>query len=336
VNTALSVVSRNNDTPRERAVSRSVAMASATLEGSVVEQMQDLPDGASTAARFAWGNRPDNEDPCGAGRRRFYNYTGASAPTVQGLVLFEGLTNGCNTTPSLDVGMRGQVRQSYSNALQAYIGQGFEVTGSAESFLGPGARSGAVSVPQASVGGVFTPASCSDTLDAPSEQRGGAFMASSYTGSGDVVRIAHIAMAATHRAGGGGGASPPDINTAFNVNQAADVLRDRFIDRSSVHGVNLSTGDVGYSTPVLLSAGSGDSAPYRLDYSLSYKGGSSGCSPNAIYCIGPAQGGWASNWSVYFSLSGSGLEAMGETSPFAATDSVLAFMALQDTFLQAG
>lgn len=335
LHTSLSVASRSNDTPRERAVSRSVAMASATLEGSVVEQMQDLPDGASVASRFAWGNRPE-EDPCNGGRRRFYNYTGAAAPTVQGLVLFEGSASGCSTNPNLDLGMRAQVRQSYSSALQAYIGQGFEVTGSAESFLGPGARYGAVSVPRACVGSVFSWEMCSGPLYLPSEQRGGAFIASSYTGSGDVVRIAHITMAGTHRAGGGGGASPPEINTTFNVNQAADVLRDRFIDRSSVHGVNLSTGDVGYTTPVLLSAGSGDSAPYRLDYSLSYKGGPSGCRELVDDCIGPPQSGWTSNWNIHFSLSGSGLEAMGETSPFAATDSILAFMALQDTFLQSG
>ena len=36
------------------------------------EQTQDLPDTASTAARFAWGNQPDNEDPCNTGARRFH------------------------------------------------------------------------------------------------------------------------------------------------------------------------------------------------------------------------------------------------------------------------
>ncbi|HZL00321.1 MAG TPA: transglutaminase domain-containing protein, partial [Caulobacteraceae bacterium] len=59
------------------AISRAIALAAATLEGSVLEQMEDLPDTASTASRFAWGNVPDNEDPCFSSShpRPFYDYT---------------------------------------------------------------------------------------------------------------------------------------------------------------------------------------------------------------------------------------------------------------------
>ncbi|HYC98531.1 RHS repeat-associated core domain-containing protein [Brevundimonas sp.] len=334
VSSSLSVSSRVNDAPRERAVSRSIALAASTLEGSVVEQAQDLPDGASVAARFAWGNRPDNEDPCYGtlNRRRFYDFTGTAESARPGLILVEGTTNdSCNAMPLVEPGDRTAVRGAFQGALKSYLDLGFSVSASAEALLGPGGRVGSIETPSRC--GVTT---CQTAEYAASAQRGGALVATRRNATGDVLEVAHIVTNAFGATKGGGGSQPERSATTYDPRRAADVLKDRFIDRSSALGVNLSSGAIGYSSPTLLSVGAGDAAPHRLDFGVSFQAAPDGCSPQFGPCSGPVQGGWNHNWAISFSLSGSGLEAMGRTSPLAATDALVAFMAMQDTFAQTG
>lgn len=323
--TSVSVSSRISDAARTRAVSRAIALASATLEGSVVEQMQDLPDGTSTAARLAWGNRPDTEDPCpGVTRRRFYDYSGTSSATRTPLILFDGLASGCDyPTPVMLAVDRSAAKSALNGLVGQLVADGYSVSGSAESFLGPGARWG-------------TDLPSDGTEREPSVQRGGAVIGNLFDVNGEVLSVAHLMSNRYGPSKGGGGSAPERSGTTFDAKKAADVLKDRFVDRSSALGVSLSSGAVGYSTPTLLSAGAGDGAPYRLDYGLTYQAGPTGCSGLYGPCTGPIQSGWTHSWDIRFSLSGSGMEAMGATSPLAATDTVTAFMAIQDVFYQSG
>lgn len=333
LHSTVSVSHRTTDTARERAVSRSVAAAAATIEGSIVEQQQDLPDSASTTARFAWGNAPDNEDPCAAGARRFFDYTGALSATISGLIEFDGSANGCSSSLPITVSERTQVKSQASGAINTYVAAGYQVIASEESFLGPGSRLGPMqssSICNAPPGSCFTPLEHTASL-----QRGAAVIANKFSGGGDVLEVAHVVMVAGRMAKGGGGTPADKSASEYDPRRAADVLKDRFVDRSSVHGVNLSAGTVGYSTPTLLSIGAGAGAPYKLDYGLAYKAAPP-CSGRFGPCTGPKQSGWVSNWAIDFAISGSGLEAMGATTPLVATDTILAFMVMQDMYLQGG
>lgn len=330
IRSSVSASHRSGDLNRERAVSRAVALSAATLEGSIVEQLQDMPDAASTAARFAWANNPD-EDNCNGGPRRFFDFTGATAPTVAGLMLFEGFSNGCTGSLPVNPTMRQGVKDAAASIISQYVSAGFTVSGSEESFMGPGARLGLMD----SNTTCLVDACTSLTQFDPSLQRGTAVVANKFDANGNVVEVAHAVGILGQISKGGGGAQPEFTATTFDPRRAADVLKDRFVDRTAALGVNLANGSVGYTTPVLLSAGSGDGAPYKLDYSLTYQA-SPQCSGLFGPCTGPKQGGWTHNWDIHFTLGGSGAEAMGATSPLVATDTILAFMAMQDTFMQTG
>jgi RHS repeat-associated protein len=329
IRSAVSAAHRSGDLNRERAVSRAIALSAATLEGSVVEQLQELPDAASTAARLAWSNSPD-EDNCSGGPRKFFDFTGASSATVAGLMLFEGQPSGCSASLPINPAARQTVKDSAAAIISQYASAGFSVSGSEESFMGPGARLGLMTSSTVCVGVCDT-----TTYFDPSLQRGTAIVANKFDGSGNVLEVAHAVGILGQISKGGGGAQPDKTATTFDPRRAAEVLKDRFVDRTAVLGVNLANGSVGHTTPVLLSVGAGESAPYKLDYSLTYQA-SAECSGLFGPCTGPKQGGWTHNWDISFTLGGSGAEALGATSPLVATDAIVAFMAMQDTFMQTG
>ena len=334
IDTVASVTSKSNSATAVAALSRSIALSAATLEGSVLEQMEDLPDTASTASRFAWGNYPgadnttaDPEDPCWNSisnpinnPRRFFDYTPTSAPTRFSLYQYEGSTSGCGATP---LGYQGSYAPGFAGsaetAIGSYIASGFKVTASAETLLGPGARFGTCS----GTGGA--------TLCQPSHQRGAAVVATQFNGSGNVLQVAHV-LSNWFGISKGGGGKQPESFAQYDPAKAADALKDRFVDHSVALGVDLKSGTAGYSTPTLISEGTG-SAPYKLDYALTYKAAPTGCNPYGP-CTGPIQGGWNQNWDMRFSNSGSGAEAMGASSPFAAAGSLSAFLVMQDIFSQ--
>jgi len=326
IDSVLSVTQHSSASTTVAALSRSIALAAATLEGSVLEQMEDLPDTASTASRFAWANAPDNEDPCFSSShpRPFYNYTGTGSTQRAPLYQYEGSPGGCGAGPYDPAQVPANVIANTEAMIASYVagwGSATQISGPAETFLGPGARFG-----PAHVSGV-TP------FNDPSSQRGGAIIATQFDGSGNVIQVAHVLANPSGVSKGGGGKQPQSFSE-YDPAKAADALKDRFVDRSVVLGVDLKTGQVGYTTPTLLSVGTG-SAPYRLDYGLSFKAAPRGCGGFGP-CTGPVQGGWNQTWDVRFSNSGSGMEAMGQTSPFAAAGSFIAFMAMQDIFGQAG
>ena len=332
----------SNSAVKTAAVSRSVALASAALEGSVLEQMEDLPDTASTASRFAWSNDPgadnvgtDLEDPCFPttnNPRPFFDFTGTSSATRAGLYLYEGtnyttnpVTNlaACSTKPYMNAqtSLPPLFIAANETWIANYLAAGFKVTASSEVFLGPGSRFGPAHVPIS--GG--TP------YNDLSAQRGGAIVATQFDGSGDVLQVAHVLTDHSGISKGGGGKQPESF-TEYDPNKAGDALKDRFVDRSVALGVDLKSGTAGYNTPSLMSVGVG-AAPYKLDYSLNYKAAPSGCNSFGP-CTSPIQGGWNQNWDVRFTNSGSGLEAMGATSPLAAAGTLVAFLAMQDIFAQ--
>ncbi|KSB91792.1 hypothetical protein AS593_07150 [Caulobacter vibrioides] len=329
VDTTLSLTSRTNDFQRVRAASRAIAVAAATLEGSTFEQSEDLPDVASTASRLAWAVTPDNEDPCGAGARRIYDFTGTGKDArATGAMTYEGTSSGCSQSPTFQTNVGETLKTTLNNTVQAYLDAGFRVTAAGEGYLGPGSRVGPLAAKQACL--VAFGAACTGQFD-PTRQRGGAIVATRFGAAGEVVEVAH-ALTSYDGVTKGGGGTEPENSGEYDPSRAADVLKDRFIDRSSALGVDLSIGKVGFTTPVLEAAGNGP-FPYRIERKLSYQAGLKGCLPGYFgYCYGPPQSGWADPEKIYFGLSGSALEAMGATNILASSGSLVAFLALQDVY----
>jgi RHS repeat-associated protein len=329
IDTVISLTSLTDNAAQTAALSRSVAVASATLEGSVLEQMEDLPDTASTASRFAWGNNPgadnntvtgDLEDPCWTinNPRPFFDFTGTTSSSRSGLYTYEGSASGCGYPPPMFTGSPAIFSAAADSAIGAYLAAGFHVTASAETYLGPGARFGTC----------YGTSSTGLVCD-PSVQRGDALVATQFDGSGNVLEVAHILTSYSGISKGGGGKQPENF-AEYDPSHAGDALKDKFVDRSVAIGVDLKTGTAGYTTPTLMSVGTG-SAPYKLDYSLTFKAAATGCDPFGP-CTGAITGGWNHNWDVRFTNSGSGEEAMGATSPFAAAGTIAAYLAMQDIF----
>ncbi|MFT4252342.1 MAG: transglutaminase domain-containing protein [Caulobacter sp.] len=323
VDSMFSLASRTNDAGKVQATSRAFAVTAAALEGALVEQVLDTPDSASTAARFAWANRPD-EDPCNFGARRFYSYASASAADRPGLLLGEG-SSGCTSAyPQVYSTFLENGKTRYAQALDRYVAAGYQsVVGSAETFLGPGHRVGAQLPPACSIfEGVCYTAGYDET-----PQRGGAISATRYEGA----IVAEVAHAIVDRNGvtKGGAGKDTERQGAYDPNRAADLLKDRFVDRGTVAGVDLKTGLAGYTSPTL--AGLGGEAPLGLQYTVTYKAGAP-CIGDTGPCTGPVSGGWSNNWEMHFSVSGSAAESLGSSSLRAAPASLAAFAALQAVY----
>jgi len=327
IDTSLSLTSKTNDAVAVRALSRSVALVAATLEGAVVEQAQDLPDGASTAERFAWANNPD-EDGCHVGPRRFFDFNGLDENSLWSLMVAEGSASGCSgALPAVNPSTYESLKNQLSSAMGRYIGAHYQqVVGPNESFLGPGQRIGPEGKPACdNQAGVCAPTGYDQT-----RQRGGAFIATRLdTNSDDVVEIAHVIVDRDGFTKGGAG-KPVDKQGVFEPGRAADALKDRFVDKSAALGVDMKSGLASYSTPTLLSVGAG-AAPYGLDFQLTYKAGAP-CWGTTGPCLGPVSGGWVSNWDIYFGVSGSGAETLGDSTPRAAAGALVAFLAIQDIY----
>ena len=325
VDSAISVVSKTNAPTAPMA--RAMALAASTLEGSVLEQTENLPDTASTAARFAWGNAPDNEDPCftTSNPRRFFDFTGSTGSGRSANYQYEGSASGCGAAPTI---LNYTPQNWISNAesvISSYLAAGFNVTASGETFLGPGARFG----PGSNICSTFNDTTYCIKSHDPSRQRGAAVIATQYDGSGNVLAIAHT-LSNIDGISKGGGVKQPELAGFFDPSKAADVLKDKFVDHSAVLGVDLKSGQPSYSSPTLLSLGAG-SAPYKLDASLTWKNGAEACGDYSP-CTGAVKAGWNHSWDIRFSVSGSGLEGMGATSPIAGASAFTAFMAMQDVF----
>lgn len=337
--TTFGLTSRTADAIDRRAAVHAIAATAAALEGSVIEQLMDTPDTASTARRLAWGNDPESGTSPSTSTRGVRRFTAGTSTNPDSYLVVEGLSTGVhgtwNSQPSLIY--RNAFFNRLSDTITAYTGEGYDVTASTEALLGPGHRHGSEYVYNAIYdydvyGGEENGPASSTTYQyrrAPSLQDGGALIANRYDSSGDPDRIAHVLTGYNGLSKGGGGASTSRENN-FDPKTAADSLKDRFVDRSSALGVNLMSGTAGFSTPVLKSIGQGD-APHMLSYAVEVRGGQLN-TPAIEPDIGDPRDkdGVVTNWHGSADIGSSGLEAMGESRVEAATATIVAFMAMQD------
>lgn len=164
----------------------------------------------------------------------------------------------------------------------------------------------------------------------PTEQRGGALVATRYIGS-DPVEIAHIVIGPTGYSKGGGGGVQTTHKAEYDPATSADLLKTRFVDRSKVVGVEMQTGKVTYTSPATLTVGNGG-FPYELSAQLIWRGGKKAPSDEYQDNAQP-QTPWTTNWNNSVTVSGSGLAAMGdEDDPRAATPTIAAFLMAQNAY----
>ncbi|MEI6460230.1 MAG: hypothetical protein WCP04_15055, partial [Pseudomonadota bacterium] len=338
VDSALSVVSQSGNWADRNAATYAIATTLEALEGSAPGQSQDLPDVVSVASRLQWGNRPPaSEDASGAGPRRILDFNQTNASAARALALVNGATSttdiGIHTgsVPTIGSGEYAAREIALASLIGTYAASGFRIFASQEAFLGPGQIAGSF-LPQgkSSLGPVTT------YQHRYSKQRGGAFVALRLDASGDPVEIAHIAANVTADGGplgikGGGGGTQPTHQSQYDPSTAADVLKSRFVDRSTAEGVDLKSGAVAFESPASLTVGNG-SFPYSLSASLAWMGGAVrdeefGPLPH-VEPVAP----WTTNWNNTLTLSGSALEILGEGDIRATAGTVAAFIAMQDLY----
>jgi len=340
--TAFSVISTTYNSVDRRVAIHAIAATVEALEGSASAQQSDLPDTVSTATRFEWGNRPPAaDDPSGPtgvsiGPRQFFDLTSSNVGNIQSLLLVEGNLSTTNSgvhggsNPTIGQ-LEIQSRQSaVTSIIDTYTTAGFHVVASAEAFLGPGQRAGS-----------FIPQTATQYVHRYSKQRGGAFVATRYDTNGiDPLEIAHVAVNVNQDASvvygikGGGGGAQPDQQSSYDPAMAADILKGQFVDRSKVLGVDLLTGGLTYTSPATLAVGNGE-FPYSLSASLIWRGGiQQNQSFSNVSHVAPNTP-WTTNWNSTLNVSGSALEAMGDTDIRAAAGTVAAFLAMQDVYRSA-
>lgn len=343
--TTFGLTSRTADADDRRAAVHAIAATAAALEGSVIEQLMDTPDTASTARRLAWGNDPESGTSPSTSTRGVRRFTAGTSTNPDSYLVVEGLSSGVHGTWSSQPAIlyRNAYFNRLSDTITAYTGEGYDVTASTEALLGPGHRHGTEYLHSAKyfydVGGegdLPPPLAWVDYefRRAPSLQDGGALIANRYDSSGDPDRIAHVLTGYNGLTKGGGGASISREDN-FDPKTAADSLKDRFVDRSSELGVDLMTGSAGFSTPALKSIGQGD-APYTLSYSVQLRGGQLNTPAIEPEVGDPREkDGVVTNWHGSADIGSSGLEAMGQSRAEAAATTIVAFMAMQDIWREA-
>jgi RHS repeat-associated protein len=144
--TMFSLTSKTPDAPRRRAALHAVAATAAMLEGSVIEQLVESPDTASTARRLAWGNDPESGETTSTSSRRVYQYpANFSIPLGSGPFVFDGSTGAAQSfggLPAVTDAVRSRMVKSLGASVRGYVAGGYEVTTTNEAALGPGHRLG--------------------------------------------------------------------------------------------------------------------------------------------------------------------------------------------------
>lgn len=123
----------------------------------------------------------------------------------------------------------------------------------------------------------------------------------------DASEIAHIVTSIDRELKGAGGSSKKDTNDRAAPMQA-DLLKDTFKDRSNIEGVDLRTGAFTYKPAPDLVVGQGE-FPYSLSFQRVFQAGGATC-PKCV-------SGWTHNFDIRATVSGGGLEGMGQTTPLA-------------------
>ncbi|HWA91455.1 MAG TPA: RHS repeat-associated core domain-containing protein [Rhizomicrobium sp.] len=354
VDSALSLANRTGNATAaadRRGALHAIAASAAALEGSVSAQLFDVVDPSSTASRFEWANLPPmdaKQNPRSLGPQRFYEFGGATEGAVDGVIQTEGYlvspTEGGTNCPANDGQAAwtdqpelsgtecGEWGDALITTIKSYIDEGFDVVAPQEAFLGPGQRGGTMEPLRTGTGVPYA------YTHQQSKQRGGALVATKYDASGlDPVQIAHIQIGERRAAyplsgylitKGGGGGTQTDMASTYNPAEAADVVKSQFVDRSNALGVSLKDGSLGYTSPASLRVGNG-SFPFELSAGLSWHPGAHPGIPQK-----PTEPGsdWVMSWLNALGVSGSGLEAMGESDIRAAVGTIAAFVAAQDIY----
>lgn len=346
ISSTISVTHNTADEISRRSVIYSSAALGAALEGDLVVQLLDLPQALSTVSRFGWANGSSegsyngwyerttkscvntscpvyNDDDA---PRQFYELTGAISS--KNWISYKGRT--ASWPGGWSVSNIESWRDAYTARVSEYLSQGYTVFASQESFSGPGPSGGAKQQWGSEPSNWYR--------DEP-QARGGGFVAVRFGASGEPLEIAHIVTNKNgRRKGGASSASNGDVG-ALTAEGASNLLKSRFSDKSQLLSVDLRSGRAGYSTPPLLSTG-GAASGKDLSVSLIYSG--PGTQEASLWNPQPASvgttsfatpySGFISNWDIKLVLHSDAYEAMGQTSPLAATSAIAVMVVMQDLY----
>ncbi|HEY7641619.1 MAG TPA: RHS repeat-associated core domain-containing protein [Steroidobacteraceae bacterium] len=288
IDAAISVNSKSDVAAERQQVIQSTLAAAAMLEGSIFEQMLDSPFVTSTANRFQWGS-------ANVSGMKFFLYRPTSpAPTG-------GFGSDFTKTKCTQF-------QSTANPLTAYMSTSFWAIAANEQCLGPGNKYGP---PDGSA------------FPAASMQRGPAFIAF----KPDNSSVAHV-VGLSNQAGnqsfkGGGAGVPAQYAQEFDATGAASLLKDKFEDKSRLHGIDLHSGEFTYTAPADISLGEGG-FPYELSLQRTFKASAS-ASPGLT-------DGWAHNLDVRISYAGDAFAKMGTDSAQADAETIAAVYVAQKIY----
>jgi RHS repeat-associated protein len=324
VETSFALTSVDGDVLERRAALHAIAATAAALEGSVVAQMTGAPDAASVPRRIAWGNAPEAGETPSTASRRLFRLNQTNGDDASQIVVFENLATGArpqyNGQPIIPVDVANNSRARLASTIEAYTDQGFDVVASNESLLGPGYRTGTEYENTAGT-----------QIVTPSLQNGGAIVAVKYDLSGDPTQIANVMLRYGSAPIKGGGGPTTALPTLYDPATSADIMRERFVDRSNVQGVDLRTGIVGFQSPTLASFGPRDTNRY-LERRVEMRGGAiPAWDSTAPYNnINIDNDGLVWNWDSAAEPGSSAMEALGLHRMDAAAAALAAFAVMQD------
>lgn len=329
--TGVAVTSVVNDAVKRRAAIHAVAQVAATLEGSVSEELSNSPDIASTSRRFAWGNAPESADTAVSTSRAVFTKPKGTADIAGSAFLADGSTGnpvGFGGLAPIIPSAVASFRNGASQTISYYTSHGYDVVASDEAILGPGHIVGSqIPIAYNSQKGM----AILERL--PSMQRGSAFVANQYDANGDPIAIAHIVTRLEAETKGGGGPLTSQ-GALYDPSAIMRRFKDKFVDRSALDGVDMTTGIVTYQSPVLNSIGQGD-FPYRLDVNLEMRLDlfNKNDSPDSDTAqADPRSANIFTNLDGSLEVSKSDIEALGAGRPEYATTTLAAFVALQDIY----
>lgn len=289
----------------KKAVRHLVAAFGAMLEGSVFEQQQDVPETSSTARRFPWAQ----QDPTNSAVTRYHLLSpGGTSPAEYR----QGLLSGSESAPTQGAPCRAQEMADRGVGLAGYA-----VIKVNNRFLGPG------TIPSNDFGppGIWPYTRRVGESD-QTMARGCAWIAF----NADASEIAQV-VTSVDRAFKGAGGQPEKDTAGRSPPPQADLLKDTFKDRSNIGGVDLRTGVFTYSPPADITIGQGE-FPYSLSFQRTYQRGGMTC-PKCLP-------GWTHNFDIRATVSGGGLEAMGETTPLALASPLVGLKAAFELYKSDG
>ncbi|MBO6963695.1 MAG: RHS repeat protein [Kordiimonadaceae bacterium] len=288
------VASDNSD--EDWQILQTASLLGNVLEGSVFQQYAGKVDVASTATRFNWFNNETLAQITagnGVSDQQFFHVVDSTNA--------DGLVPG----PTIDRTVPTELGMSAPTSVQEFVDAGYIVVAPEGDALGPGVEKG-----YRAANGIYD----------YSYERGKALVAI----NPDSLEVTHfVSSGPGNLAKGGGAGEAQDGDEGFDPTKVADALRDQFEDRSRMHGIDLSSGNLSYSPPADVSTGAGD-FPFALSFQRSFSAGGS-----------RARGmgsGWNHNWAINASFGGSGSEALGKTKAVRATSTLVAMSVLHDLF----